>query len=346
MVTAPNGGHTATATVVRRPLTSQTQVTATLGYAGSYNLVNQATGTFTSLPAVGKVVRDGQVLYRVTGSPVLLLYGRVPAYRDLAEGMTGADVAELNTDLVKLGYASAALLGPRSGWVLFSTETAYALEQLQTSRELTVTGTLPLGQAVFAPKAARITGTGPDTVLGGAAAPATVALTATSTTPAVTIDLDAAQQTEVKKGDKVSITLPDGAVTPGVVTSVGRVATSSSPTSGSSSSSGSGSSDSASGSGPTITVLVSLTNPKAAEGLDQAPVTVSITTGSVASALVIPVNALLSRPGGTYEVEVAGPHGHNRLVPVSVGIFDDAVGLVQVTSTGLSPGQRVVVPAP
>ena len=228
---------------------------------------------------------------------------------------------------------------------MFSAETAHALEQLQASRGLTATGTLPLGQVVFAPRAARVTGPGPDTVLGGTAVPGSVALTATSTTPVVAIDLNPAQQTEVKKGDKVSITLPAGAATPGVVTSVGRVATSSSATSGPGSSSGSGSS----GGGPgtaTITVLVSLTNPKAAEGLDQAPVTVSITTGSVASALVVPVNALLARPGGSYQVEVAGPAGHNRLVPVSVGIFDDAAGLAQVTSAGLAPGQRVVVPAP
>ena len=49
-------------------------------------------------------------------------------------------------------------------------------------------------------------------------------LTATSTVPVVTINLDAAQQTEVKAGDKVMITLPDGSTTPGVVSSVGKVA--------------------------------------------------------------------------------------------------------------------------
>ena len=52
-------------------------------------------------------------------------------------------------------------------------------------------------------------------MLGGPAAPGSVVLTATSTTPVVTIDLDAAQQTEVKNGDQVSITLPDGSITPG-----------------------------------------------------------------------------------------------------------------------------------
>ena len=46
---------------------------------------------------------------------MVLLYGNVPAYRDLSEGMTGADVTELNTDLVRLGYASTSALGPEVG---------------------------------------------------------------------------------------------------------------------------------------------------------------------------------------------------------------------------------------
>ena len=118
----------ATATVTRRSLSSQTQVQATLGDAG-YTVVNQAQGTITALPSVGHVVRQGQVLYQVSGSPVVLLYGPVPAYRDLSEGLTGPDVAELNTDLVRLGYATGAELG--AGFDYFSAETAYALEKLQ-----------------------------------------------------------------------------------------------------------------------------------------------------------------------------------------------------------------------
>jgi hypothetical protein len=168
---AASAYRTATATVERRSLVSQTPVDATLGYAGSWNVVNQATGTFTALPPAGQVVRQGQVIYQVSGAPVVLLYGNIPAWRDLSEGMTGPDVTELNAALVKLGYASAAALGPRSGWDYFSGETAYGLGLLQTHRGLTVTGTLPLGQVVFLPGAARITGPGATTVLGAEAAP-------------------------------------------------------------------------------------------------------------------------------------------------------------------------------
>ncbi len=355
---ASGGYQTATATVTRQSLTSQTEEDATLGDAGTWSVAvpssssssssasaSAGSGTFTWLPQVGQVIHQGQQIYGLSGSPVVLLYGSGPAYRDLSEGLTGADVTELNRDLVHLGYATRAALGPRSGWDYYSAATAYAVEQLQTKLGLTVTGTLPLGQAAFLPGPALVTGLGSTTSLGGQATAGSVVLTATSITPTVTIDLDPSLQSEVKDGDQVSITLPDGTITPGVVTQVGRVA--STPSSGSSSSpngqSGSSSNSSASGSGTaTITVLVALTHPKAAGKLNQAPVTVTITTGSVSNALTVPVDALLAEPGGKYAVEVAGPSGHH-LVTVTPGMFDDAAGKVQV-SGNLTPGQHVVVP--
>jgi len=287
---------------------------------------------------VGQTIRQGHVLYRVSGTPVVLLYGRSPAYRSLSEGMTGQDVRQLNTGLARLGYATAAALGPESGWNYFSGQTAYALEQLQSHLGLTVTGTLPLGQAVFLPGPAQVNTLGTGVVPGAPATAGSVVLTATSVTPVVTIDLDASLQGEVKAGDKVAITLPDGAVTPGAITQVSHVATST-PASGSGTGNGSGS---GSGSGATITVLVSLTHPKAAGHLNQAPVEVTITTGSASHVLTVPVNALLAQPGGRYAVEVTGPGGHH-LVPVTPGLFDDAAGQVQVTGN-LTPGQLVVVP--
>jgi hypothetical protein len=329
------GYHTSTAIVTLRSLSSQTLVAATLGDAGSYSVVNQAQGTITWLPPAGQLVHEGEVLYQVNGSPVVLLYGRVPAWRDLADGTTGPDVTELNTDLVQLGYAPAAALGQSSGWDYFSAETAYALQQLQHRLGVTETGTLSLGQAVFLPAAAQITGPAATTVLGGPAMPGATVLTATSTTPVVTIDLDTAQQTDVRAGEQVTITLPDAATTPGTIASVGTVASEPAGSGGSASQ----------GSSPTVTVEVTLSDPQAAAGLSQAPVTVAITTGSVSHALVVPVDALLAQPGGGYAVEVTGPRGTRHLVAVSPGLFDDAAGLVQVTGTGLAAGQHVVVPA-
>jgi hypothetical protein len=205
------------------------------------------------------------------------------------------------------------------------------------------TGSLPLGQAVFLPTAARVTSV--SATLGGPAQPGAQALQATSTTRQVIAQLDATQQSDVKAGDHVSITLPDNRITPGVVTSVGTVATAPSAGSGggSGSSSGSGSGNSGSGT-PTIEVDVRPADSSATGTLDQSPVQVTITTATAASALVVPVDALIAQASGGYAVEVAGAGGSRRVVPVSLGIFDDADGLVQVSGAGLAAGQSVVVP--
>jgi len=348
-----NSGYaTSTAAVTRGSLTEQAQEDATLGDAGSYTVVlpgspgSAASGsgasTFTWLPALGQTIRQGQQIYQVSGTPVVLLYGNVPAYRDLSPGMTGADVAELNADLVRLGYATASALGPRPGWDYFSAETAYALELLQVHLGLTATGTLALGQAVFLPGAIQVTALGTGTVPGAAATAGATVLTGSSLTPVVTIDLDASLQTEVAAGNKVSVTLPDGSTTPGVISSISTASSSSPSSSPSSSGNDSGNSSGNSPTAATITVVVSLTNPRAAGSLNQVPVEVTITTGSVSDVLIVPVDALLAQPGGGYAVEVTGPGGHH-LVKVAPGLFDDAAGTVQVTGN-LTPGQRVVVP--
>jgi multidrug efflux pump subunit AcrA (membrane-fusion protein) len=169
-------------------------------------------------------------------------------------------------------------------------------------------------------------------------------LTATSTTRQVSIALDASQQSEVAVGDKVIITLPNHETPPGVLSSVGTVAASSPSASTNSSSSSTDNSGSGSSS-PTITVLVNPTDPATTGTWDQASVNVTITTGSVTNALVVPVQALRAQSGGRYAVEVAGADGVHHLVAVNLGLFDDSEGgLVQVTGTRLIAGQQVVVP--
>jgi hypothetical protein len=323
---AGNAYRTSTATVKRETLTSQSSLSGTLADSGAYTIVNQATGTITTMPEVGKTVRQGGVLYQVSGNPVVLLYGNVPDYRDMSAGLTGADVREFNKALIALGYTTRAdVLAAGLGMGYFSAATTTAWEDYQTALGVTVpSATVTLGQVVFLPTAAKIgtweTGITP----GTSAAPGTALMTATSPVPQVTINLDPSLQTEIKAGDKVEIDLPEGGVTTGVVTQVSRVA-------------------STNDSGvTTVPVYVSLDHPKAAKDLSSAPVTVKVTTGSVANALVVPVAALMARSGG-YAVEVTGPGGHH-LVKVEVGLFDDADGMVQVTGN-LTPGQHVVVPA-
>ena len=311
-----------------------------------YSVINQAHGTYTALPTVGQVIRQGDALYGVSDSAVVLLYGSTPAYRALSAGASGRDVAELNADLVALGYATSTQLRPSAA--VFGPATTAAVEKLQARVGVPRTGRLDLGQAVFEPVAVRVTSV--PVQPGGGAQPGETVIQGTSTTRQVQVALDAAQQSSVAVGNKVSITLPNNKTTPGVVSSVATVA--SCPSSSGAGGKGSGSAapgtdTCSSGSTPTITVDVTPSNPRATGRWDQAPVQVGITTASVRGALVVPVTALLAQSSGGYAVEVvgAGAGAGNRLVPVSLGLFDDADGLVQVTGPGLAAGQAVVVPS-
>jgi hypothetical protein len=321
-----NGYPTSLATVTRGSLSSQTEVGGTLGYAAQpdgnpYQVIGQASGTFTSLPSSGQMIGCGRVLYRVTDSPVVLLCGGTPAYRSLSEGESGPDVRELNRNLVALGYATSAELDPSSDY--FSTETAYALERLQAKLGVDPTGSLNEGRAVFLPGPLRITKV--TATLGTGASPGAPVAQVSTTRRQVVVELDAAQQASVKAGDRVVITLPNNQSTPGVVARVGTVASSSA-------------------SGTTIPVQIAPLDPRVTGTLDQAPVQVQITIASVRDALIVPVDGLLALAGGGYAVETVDAHGRHELVAVTPGLFDDADGLVQVSGS-LSAGERLVVPA-
>jgi peptidoglycan hydrolase-like protein with peptidoglycan-binding domain len=236
---------------------------------------------------------------------------------------SGPDVAELNANLRVLGYG--ATTGDR-----FTAATAAAISRLQRARGLPETGTLLLGAVVFEPGPLRVTAVTP--TAGQPVAPGPL-LTASSTRHSVAVQLDTAQQSQVKVGDRVTVTLPGSRTTQGVVTSVGKVATFAP-------------SDQGGGPlGPTIEVTVRLLHAAAAGKLDQAPVDVSITGASVRNVLAVPVDALLALAGGGYAVEEVEADGDHRLLAVRPGLFDDAQGLVEVSGTGLAAGQRVVVPA-
>jgi len=288
-------------------------------------VTGQGGGTLTLLPEPGQVISQGQVLYRIgNGSPVVLLHGSVPDWRAMSEGTTGADVSQLNHDLVALGAAGRAEVAA-AGWDYYSLETAYGVQRLEEHLGASFPpGSLSLGQVVFEPEAIRVTRvTG---ILGGPVSGPV--LQATSDQQVVMIQLDVSGESQVKAGDTVTVTLPDGTTTPGVVSSVGTVATTASGQNGTVT---------------TIPVTVKLTDPAVAGTLDQAPVTVNITMATARDALAVPVTALLARPG-RYVVEVVGPGSTRRYVPVTPGIFDDNSGMVQVTGD-LAPGERVVVAA-
>jgi peptidoglycan hydrolase-like protein with peptidoglycan-binding domain len=320
-----------TATVERGKLADKVSLYGTLTYrarsdGSPYAVINRARGTYTELPQGGDYVACGDVLYRVDDRPVLLLCGSTPAYRPLSKGDRGPDVTELNANLVDLGYATRAQLNPSDHF--FSSETASALEKLQSKLGEVQTGSLKLGQAVFLPESVRIaTLTGE---LGGSAQPGTHVLEATSDTLEVQLAMDPSQQGEVKTGDRALITLPDNRSATGKVDRLGRVAQ---VPDGQDSTTGAA----------LIPAYIGLDDPEEARGLDKAPVQVEITTSGVENALNVPVTAIVGFGDG-FAVEVVRADGRRELVAVNLGLFDTSGGRVQVEGE-LRVGDRVVVPS-
>jgi hypothetical protein len=362
---------TGTATVTRTDVVERQQVAGTLGYGDSVTVPGQSAGgsgssgaggssgggssgaggggqgqdgILTRLPAVGAVLARGQALYEADGHPVPLWYGSRPGWRAFQLGMTdGPDVRQLEANLVALGYDPnrAITVDGHYSWA-----TAAAVKRWQKASGRARTGAVPLGQVVFLPGPVRVATV---TATPGAPVPSgTAILTATSTRPQVTVALEAALQQLVRRGDRVEVVLPDGKATRGTVARVGRVATQ--PSTGSGQNGGQnegegGDGGDGSGSGQaTVQVTIRLANPKAAGGLDQAPVQVAITTQAAQGVLAVPINALLAQPGGGYAVQLVAGNDRQR-VAVRTGLFDETAGLVEIQGAGLAEGATVEVPA-
>ncbi|HXZ82780.1 MAG TPA: peptidoglycan-binding protein, partial [Acidimicrobiales bacterium] len=231
---------------------------ASLAAAEAALLADEAEATnpgsvFTALPSLGERIYRGQSVYSLGGRPVPLFFGTTTLYRALYLGVSdGPDVTELSDNLIALGFGRGIGASPH-----FSAATKAAVEAWQRSLGLPATGIVSLGDVVVEPGPLRVTTV--TAALGGTAQAGSPVLTASSTARVVTIDLDVSLVPDVKVGDTVGITLPNNVTTPGVVTSVGTVATSA----------GSGATGQG---GPTVTVLVAPLHPAATGLLDQASV--------------------------------------------------------------------------
>ena len=335
----PRGGSHAqagvpvdTAAVVRTTLTTTTQLSGTLGYAGSDALTPQLPGTVTALPAPGTVIRRGQHAYEVNGVGVFLFYGPRPAWRRFAVGMTpGPDVLELEQNLAGLGFGDDLLVDDT-----FTSATEQAVRDWQDATGQPVTGAVDLGRIAFVPTALRIVSD--DVALGSPATPGQSVVTASSPDPIVTVPVPATQTYLVHRGDRVTVTMPSGATSTGRVVSISAVAASNND-SGDQSNAPSGQNAPQPASVP---AQVGLDHPSAAAGLDQAPVTITVVDRQAHNVLAVPITALVALAGGGYAVWVdAGSARH--LVGVTPGLFADT--LVQVSTAGLRVGDRVEVPA-
>jgi peptidoglycan hydrolase-like protein with peptidoglycan-binding domain len=320
---ATTDGSVAAATVTRRDLVLRDDVDGTLGYGDPRSIVASAPGTVTRLPTEGKVVLRGQSLYDVNARGVRLLYGTMPLWRRLAVGVEGEDVEQLERNLVELGHDPNGMTVDE----VFDADTAAAVRSWQESLDLKETGVVESGDAVFLPGPRRIGQL--ETSVGAPVQPGQAVLQVTGTMPVVDIDLDATQQELARVGATVRVELPSGRVVRGRITSVGKVAEVATTAQGETGT-------------PTVPVVVQLAEPAKRDGLDGAPVVVSLERERARNVLAVPVEAILALRGGGEAVELVSAGGERTLTAVETGTFAD--GYVAVSGKGIAEGASVVVP--
>ena len=119
-------------------------------------LTLRVNGTYTAVPAEDAVLEQGDVIAEVDDTPVVLLYGDLPAYRTLQYGRSpseGPDVEQLEAALVSLGYDP-------DGNVTVDEEFDWYTEQMVLDWQEDVgvpdDGRVDLGEVVFLPAAVEV----------------------------------------------------------------------------------------------------------------------------------------------------------------------------------------------
>ncbi|WP_052397803.1 peptidoglycan-binding domain-containing protein [Streptomyces sp. NRRL F-5123] len=232
--------------------------------------------------------------------------------------LTGMDVLQFERNLAALGY---------TGFTVderFTAATAQAVERWQKSLGLPQTGTVGIGDVIYASGRVRIGHA--DVRLGDAAGENT--LTCTDTSRKVMVNASAADAGWARRGAGVRITLPSGTSVQGTVVSVGKQA--SAPEGGG----GGGTADA----GASVPVTISVKDQKALGSSEGGPVTVGYVGREARNVLSVPVSALVALAEGGYGLETED----GRFVAVKTGLFAD--GDVEVSGTAVREGMKVRIP--
>jgi peptidoglycan hydrolase-like protein with peptidoglycan-binding domain len=213
-------------TVVRRDLTEVTSLDGTLGFPEGESVASRLQGTITSVAPAGAIVDEGDLLFAVSGEPVVLLLGTAPAYRAIGQepvmgsvnggtsgtvtaiveegavlepgteiarvndeplillpgslpawrslrtGSEGADVQQLETALVALGFDPNGTITVDE---YYSSTTAAMVERWQAAVGAEEDGRFGMNDAVFFPDAIVVTDV--HTAVGASVGPSSVLLT-------------------------------------------------------------------------------------------------------------------------------------------------------------------------
>jgi peptidoglycan hydrolase-like protein with peptidoglycan-binding domain len=303
----------ATAQITKQTLLDTQEEDGTLAYGSETSVSNRLNGTVTALTAIDSTVKRGEALYRVDNTPVVLLYGSVPAYRKLEPGVEGDDVKQFEQNLYALGYRGFTVDDT------YSSSTATAVKKWQEKLGLEETGVVELGRVVYAVGEVRVATHKVD--VGGAAQPGSAVLTTTGTARVVTVKLAVKDQRLAKKGATVKVELPDGKSADGTVTDVATIIET--------------------GENPTTKIEVTIALAVAVEGFTNAAVDVTFTASERKDVLTVPVAALLALAEGGYGIQVVDGDT-TRMVAVQTGLFSG--GRVEISGEGLTAGMTVGMP--
>lgn len=323
--TTPDALPPATAEVTRGTLTDEVTEGGTLGYGTLVPISSRKVGTVTALPEEGEVVRRGEPLFEVDATPVPLLYGTVPAWRDLAPGVEGRDVKQLEKNLWALGYRGFDVDED------YTDATADAVADWQEDLGVEETGQVRTSDVVVQPAAVRIGSLSAS--LGDQAGSGGPVLSVTDTVPSVTVTLDPADRRMAEVGAAVEVTLPDGTRAAGKVTDA---ATKVAEESG-----GGGDEGESTTTLEVVAVLTEKKGREAAAAYDAAAVDVAFTAGERKDVLTVPVAALVALAEGGFGVEVVDG-STTEYVPVEAGLFSG--GRVEISGEGITEGTVVGVP--
>ncbi|MEV6925813.1 peptidoglycan-binding domain-containing protein [Dactylosporangium sp. NPDC051485] len=123
------------------------RLNASARWSPTATLANGASGIITTITLkAGTAVESGSTLYTVDLRPAVVAAGSVPAFRELHQGDEGADVAQLQRMLTKMGYPNGTADGK------FDDAVAGAVRAWQKSRKLTPDGVVRLGDVIFVPQ--------------------------------------------------------------------------------------------------------------------------------------------------------------------------------------------------
>lgn len=310
----------ATATITKATLVDAVTRSGDLGFGSTTTVYGRLTGTATWLPATGSQVTRGKSIYKLDNKPVVLLYGKLPTYRALTVGDTGADVKQFERNLSALGYDGFTVDNE------YTSSTASAVRDWQEDLGLSETGTVELGRVYYAREQIRV-----DTqkvAMGNVAGPGTPVLTYTGNSKVISVELPYDYRQLAKKGAAVTVTLPDGKTVPGKISNAVMVIKAA-----------------ASSTDKDTTVLevsVTANDPKKLTGLEEAALDVSFASSERKDVLTVPVAALLALSEGGYGVQLV-EGGTARLIPVKTGLF--ANGKVEISGDGVTAGATVGMPA-